>query len=474
MTSQVPLSSTNKRSTNAKTNNNILTNNKKVSSSNTSQRPLAIPNSDISSIALLVPAQTQRLPTNEVGIGNSTTGKVKKTVVKKKKDKANTTNNTSSSSSSSSSSTQVSTNVTTNIMGQENEDALDYNEEEDYEEDQEDPLQDSQDLQDPNACSSIDGNTITTTGTSKETSSRNTNGNVGSATGNLYSSGLYSLGGFFGLHSGNNSSNGNAYSVHSQSERDLVARRQQAMLPVTVNTNNIPSSVTNHRINNSSLTMGVGSSCSGGVGSGSGGIDFQNEMANRRNKNSSNIMTSTDNNSHSNSSISSSTKQSIDTSKVRIVNPEGYNSPANALRHEDLEVNNEKYQLLLASPHMSSHAVKHPILEKSYVYVTDGIVCSLVCINPHLDIITKLIFYRMSERGLVLKKSEAGHGDEVYSRLIAVENITRNKFHAIINPKLVSLIYSSPNSIEYIKKWRQMGHSFLLTLKSKLNGFNGR
>jgi len=205
-----------------------------------------------------------------------------------------------------------------------------------------------------------------------------------------------------------------------------------------------------------------------------GGVDFLSEMLNRGKKNSSNNITNTDNNSSRNSSISSSTKLTIDTTKVRIVNPEGNNSPANALRHDDLEVNNEKYQLLLASPHMASHAVKHPIVEKSYVYVTDGIVCSLVCINPHLDIITKLIFYRMSERGLVLKKSEKGHGDEVYSRLIAVENVTKNRFHAIISPKLVSLIYSSPNSIEYIKKWRQMGHSLLLTLKKKLNGFNGR
>jgi len=182
-----------------------------------------------------------------------------KSTVNKKKDK----DNTISKNSSSSSSFQVGTNNNITIMGNENDSAMEYNEEAD-EDEEECLLQDDQDLQETNAGTSIDSNTNITTGTSKESSSRNSNIDVGNATGNLYTSGLFGLGGLLGLNTSSNSSNRNSYGIHSQSERDLQARRQQSMLPITINSSIIPNSVTHHRINNSTLRIGIGSGSGGG------------------------------------------------------------------------------------------------------------------------------------------------------------------------------------------------------------------
>ena len=231
---------------------------------------------------------------------------------------------------------------------------------------------------------------------------------------------------------------------NQQASRRAQEQNQRRMLPV-------PLQVQPHFSTATSTASGSSASSSNAP------VDFALVMRSRGHVSS----------STSHSSISSSTSVNIDESKARILNPEGKNSPANSLRLQDFEMNWDVYDLLMnKSPRMAGHSGKNRTTNTTYIYVTDGNRCFLQSVDKHLHTITALVYARMSERGIIGPPSENKHFDEVRSLLMAVENTAEYRFHEIMTPSIALIL---THDTEYVKKWGQMGHCFLQTLRNKLN-----
>ena len=224
----------------------------------------------------------------------------------------------------------------------------------------------------------------------------------------------------------------------------------------------------------------VSTSSSGNVSIGNGyNVNYAEEMNRRKKRNESGSVSSTSNtlnNDESSDITSGISNVNVDVNKVNILNPQGMNSPANALKQEEFYINHELQSILMNdTPRVAGHCGKQPITIKTYVYITDGRRCWLVCCDEHLILVTSLIYAKISEKGMVSTTDrENGHWNEVYQGLIAEENTTDNVFHGIISPQLASILSSSPQNKQYVKKWGQMGSCLLQTIKKKVNSLDGR
>jgi len=269
-------------------------------------------------------------------------------------------------------------------------------------------------------------------------------------TGSNYSSGLQGLSSLLGITPYLSSLSDNQRIVNNNAAAKQIDLRQQQM-------NSIPLTNNNNRTTMSSNGQTIS-------------VDFGHEMRQRSSGSSnSSLKTSGD------SSITSSTRVEFNDSTGRILNPEGQNSPANALRQEDFDIDNRKLQILKKSvPRFSGHSGKHPSTQKPYVYVYDGVCCRLRSCEEHMEIVTMLVYAMMSKIGLVGKHVEGTYWEEVLARLTSNVNTTDNRFHEIISQRLAVILATSTLNKDYVKKWVGMGGCMLQTLKNKLSSLDGR
>ena len=152
---------------------------------------------------------------------------------------------------------------------------------------------------------------------------------------------------------------------------------------------------------------------------------------------------------------------------ARILNQNGKESKSHCFLSSDLLIDQGlKNQINNDSPRFAGHGTRKPHgVGLCYVNVWNGVEVVLVCIEEHLDLLTKIVYSVASQDGIM----RFNHKDESTWSKVKGYMLDKNAvwmYKDMISVSLATAILNSPYMKEYHGKWSNQVSSILLTMKT--------
>ena len=162
-------------------------------------------------------------------------------------------------------------------------------------------------------------------------------------------------------------------------------------------------------------------------------------------------------------------------SEFTFLNPVGEVYLGKRLTLDECKIDDKLYdKLKFRTPRAKGHLGKRPSKTSLGVYVTDSNRLENLAplsIDPHLEIITMLIYMYASKTGYYGDKIEKQHFISISAKLLANESSW--EFNGILQPAICQLIFSSVPTLQYMTKWSNLIYSLQSCVRHKLNCIDG-
>ena len=269
-----------------------------------------------------------------------------------------------------------------------------------------------------------------------------------------------------GMASGSISSTLEVALSRSELEAQSKSMREREQESLLYDVRNIMNGRAN-KINGSVSSSTSSNTSSTSYHSTSGGIRLDEEEKELLVKDNTDLKTHLSGNSTTLSDSKSMVKPN--TNDIRILNLNGKDSTSHCFLEADLVIDpNLKDKLNNEVSRFAGHTTRRPpSIGLGYAYVFDGVNIKLVCIEEHLDLLTKLVHALACQVGIVGNRG----GDSVWE-MVQKQLLDKNSswiFKDIMSITVATTLINNSNVREWQKKWSNQVTSILQSMKTNFN-----